>query len=212
MESSTPDAFFNARSILNNRLLFEKKIQFSSSKLITIGVTPIAEDEEIRDGLLEFNDVMIISTPTNSLTITGSCVIWRLKHTFLNIAGKSEYRFTSNDGDLSVSVADNEDVIMKRRGNQVRMDEYEINRLSIILPLVTNYFSKYGATQIQVFFVICVNDWAEELLTDPLSTIYQQHTDDMIRAVMIEIVLNFIDFFRFIVRITEHENNVLALE
>lgn len=171
MESSTSDAFINARSLLNKRLLFERKIQFSSSKLIKIGVTPIAEDEENRDELLEFNDVIIISTSTNSLTIIGNCVISRLKHTFLNIAGNSEFTFTSNDGDLKVSVADNKDVIISQKGNQVRMNEYETNRLSIILPLVIDHFYKYGATQVGLFFIICANEWAKELLTDPLSTI-----------------------------------------
>lgn len=146
------------------------------------------------------------------MTITRNSKIWNLKHTFLNIIGRSGYRFIWNYDDLKVSFADNNDVIISQNGIQVRMDDYEINRMSIILSLTTSRFHKYGSNQVALHFNRCVDNWSNELLIDPLSTIDRRQKEDFMYEMMVEIVLNFHDFFRFIVNITENKNNALAVE
>lgn len=173
--------YFTAKYLLNDRLFFEKTIQLSRSATIKIGISPISK--KICDEFLSFHEVMIITTSTCSITIFRLEKINQLMDQLKSFLDDSQH----------------ENIKIVQSYGEVQLSEHEVMHLINIRNWIDEYFEKYKYTE--TFFYLILNNDSEDLLTDPMGASGNHFRGDGVRELVGEIILNFIDFFKFCFRI-----------
>lgn len=196
--------------------MFEKKFQLSRNKHITTGISLVSEIpnldieddndcERTLDALLSINTAFIIRSPTDSVTIKFISSMKRFYRSIKDIVSGLSSNIDLNDN-ITVSIDDNKDVLIKQNDNEVTFSEFETNRFIIIFPFLMERLHKLHTDRMYTFVCGCIIENGDELLKDPIGAIDSLYEDSFMRVVMIELYLNFYDFLKFMVKISKRRN------